>query len=105
MTDLSLRDSLAAGAQVLFRQLDDEAVLLDLKSGKYFGLNDLGARMWQLIIEHGGLSRVCDVLVQEYSTDRSVIEHDLLELAAELLTRGLVDVTTADESRAASGKA
>jgi len=92
MTDLSLRDSLAAGAQVLFRQLDDEAVLLDLKSGTYFGLNDLGARIWQLILEHGSLSRVRDVLVQEYATDGSVIERDLLELGRQLIERRLVDV-------------
>ena len=61
---LSLGDSLRAGEQVLFRQLDQEAVLLDLKSGTYFGLNEVGARAWELILEHGQLSRVLGVLLQ-----------------------------------------
>jgi hypothetical protein len=92
MGEPSLRDSLVVDAQVLFRQLDDEAVLLDLKSGTYFGLNDVGARTWQLIVEHGALSRVLDVLLQEYAAERDVIERDLLELGRQLVSRQLADV-------------
>jgi hypothetical protein len=92
MSDLSIRDSLAVGEQVMFRQVDNEAVLLDLKSGTYFGLNDVGARAWQLIIDHGALSRVLDVLLEEYAADREVLERDLLELGRQLVTHQLVDV-------------
>ena len=92
MAEPSLGDSLVVDAQVLFRQLDDEAVLLDLKSGTYFGLNDVGARTWQLIVEHGALSRVLDVLLQEYAAERDVIERDLLELGRELASRQLAEV-------------
>ena len=91
-TDISLRDSLAAGGQVLFRRLEDEAVLLDLARGIYFGLNDVGARTWQLIVEHGELSRVLDTLVDEYAVERDVAERDLLALAAQLVARKLVSV-------------
>ena len=92
MTVISLSDSLTIGAQVLFRQLDDEAVLLDLKSGTYFGLNDVGARAWQLIVEHGTLSRVRDAMVQEYAAESEVVERDLLDLAAQLVARRLVEL-------------
>ena len=92
MADLSLLDSLAVDEQVMFRQLDDEAVLLDLKSGTYFGLNDVGARAWQLIVEHGALSRVLDVLLKEYVAERKVVERDLLELGRQLVTHQLADV-------------
>ena len=92
MAEPSLRDSLVVDAQVLFRQLDDEAVLLDLKSGTYFGLNDVGARAWHLIVEHGVLSRVLDGLLQEYAAEREVIERDLLELGRELVSRQLAEV-------------
>jgi Coenzyme PQQ synthesis protein D (PqqD) len=90
MADLNILDSLVVDGDVLFRQLDDEAVLLDLKSGTYFGLNDVGARTWQLILEHGVLSRVLEALVAEYAAEREVIERDLLELARQLVTRQLV---------------
>jgi coenzyme PQQ synthesis protein D (PqqD) len=90
--DISLRDRLVIGDHVLYRQLEDEAVLLDLKSGKYFGLNDVGARAWQLILEHGSLSRVLEVLQEEYDTQADVVEQDLLALAGQLVGRKLADV-------------
>ena len=91
--DISLRDRLLAGEHVLFRQLDDEAVLLDLQSGTYFGLNDVGARAWQLILEHGRLSRVLEVLQEEYAAAPDTVERDLLALAGQLVDQKLVHVT------------
>lgn len=90
---LSLDDALTVAPDVMFRHLDDEAVLLDLKSGTYFGLNDVGARAWQLILEHGRLSRVLDALLQEYDADRGAVERDLLALADQLVARQLAAVT------------
>ena len=92
MMELSLRDSLAIRPDVVFRQLDKEAVLLDLKSGKYFGLNEVGARVWQLVAEARALADILETLSAEYAEERSVLERDLLELAGELCTRGLVDI-------------
>ena len=86
---LSLDDALTVAPDVMFRQLNDEAVLLDLKSGTYFGLNDVGARTWELILEHGRLSHVRDALLREYAADRDAVERDLLALAAQLVARQL----------------
>ncbi len=90
--EVSLRDRLLIGEHVLFRQLDDEAVLLDLKSGTYFGLNDVGARAWQLICEHGDLSLVLEVLQEEYAAKPEIVERDLLALAGQLVGQKLADV-------------
>jgi hypothetical protein len=86
---LSLDDVLTIAPDVMFSHLNDEAVLLDLKSGKYFGLNDVGARTWQLILEHGRLSRVLEALLEEYAGERDAVERDLMALAAELVARHL----------------
>lgn len=91
---LSLDDVLTIAPDVMFRHLNDEAVLLDLKSGTYFGLNDVGARTWQLVLEHGKLSRVLDALLDEYAGAREAVERDLLELAAQLVARKLVAVAS-----------
>jgi hypothetical protein len=86
---LSLDVALTIAPDVMFQHLNDEAVLLDLKSGTYFGLNDVGARTWQLILEHGRLSRVLEALLQEYAVDKGAGERDLLELAEQLVSRQL----------------
>lgn len=91
-TAITIGDSLLAAEQVLFRQLDQEAVLLDLKSGTYFGLNDVGARMWALIVSGQSLSHIVDALEAEYDGGRADIERDLLELASQLVAKGLASV-------------
>ena len=90
--DISLRDTLRIRPDVVFRQLDDEAVLLDLKSGTYFGLNTVGTRVWQLLVARTALSNVLDTLVDEYDVERAELECDLLSLSQELCTRGLTEL-------------
>ena len=86
---LSLDDALTMAPDVMFRNLNDEAVLLDLKNGTYFGLNDIGTRIWELILEHGSLSQVRDLILQEFDVDREAVERDLLALAGQLVERQL----------------
>ncbi|HET9468335.1 MAG TPA: PqqD family protein, partial [Vicinamibacterales bacterium] len=78
---------------MLFRHLENEAVLLDLKSGTYFGLNEVGARAWHLIVERGSLATVLDALLDEFDAEREIVERDLLDLAAQLVARKLASVT------------
>jgi hypothetical protein len=87
--ELTLRDSITVADDVLFRELDGEAVLLNLKTGIYFGLNPVATRMWQLIAEQHSLARVLDALAGEYDADQAVLETDLLELGRQLCAGGL----------------
>jgi hypothetical protein len=91
---LSLDDPMVVSDDVLFRALDAEAVLLNLKSGVYFGLNPVGTRAWQLLAEHRTLNRVCDVMIEEYEVERDVLARDLLELGRQLQDAGLAMVST-----------
>src|SRR5688572_30393353 len=43
--------------EVVFKELRGEAVLLDLASGIYFGLDETSTRLWQLLMSHGSLRR------------------------------------------------
>ena len=93
--DLSLNDSITIPDDALFRELDGEAVLLNLKTGTYFGLNPVATRMWQLIAEQHSLARVLEALAGEYEADRLVLENDLLELGRQLCASGLCRVASA----------
>ena len=87
---LTLRDSVVVEPGILFRYVDDETVLLNVDTGLYFGLDAVGTRMWQLIVEHGTLQRVFDAVLEEYAVVPSQLEHDLLTLATELHDKGLI---------------
>jgi hypothetical protein len=90
--DPVLTDSLKIPEDVLFRELDDEAVLLNLKTGIYFGLNPVATRIWQLLFEQRSLSSVLDTMLLEYEIDRGVLEKDLLDLTRQLCAKGLAEV-------------
>ena len=92
MGDVSIASTARVSEDVVFRELDGEAVLLNLESGIYFGLDAVGTRIWQLIGEFGLLSVVLDHVVAEYNVDRSAAASDLLDLVTQLASRGLVEI-------------
>jgi hypothetical protein len=77
----------------VFRELGDEAVVLNLATGTYFGLNAVALRVWQLIEEVGLLRDVRDAVVREFEVDPDTATRDLSNLIEQLSTRGLVDVS------------
>ena len=93
MTPISLNNTFTLSKDALFRDLDGEAVILDLGSGTYFGLNAVGARMWQLIGQHAGLRTVFHQLCEEYDAAPDVLERDLVALVARLEKARLGEVT------------
>jgi hypothetical protein len=78
---------------VLFQRLPDGAVLFDAATEVYFGLDPVGARVWELLAgEAGGsLEELCAALVREYpDADPDVVRADVGELLGELARHGLV---------------
>jgi len=78
--------------QVLFQEVNGEAVLLDLNSESYFGLDQVGTRIWAMLNEGVEVSEMVDLLLEEYEVDRVTLEKDVDELLANLLEAGLVQV-------------
>ena len=78
---------------VLFQELQGEAVLLNLKTGVYFGLDPVGTRIWQLFAEHEVLSEVAQAVVAEYDVAEDKCSEDLLKLVDDLEKQELVSVS------------
>lgn len=92
---MRLPRTVRAGRDVVFRELGGEMVLLDLKSGVYYGLNEIGARMWSLLVELRDPGQVVDALERQYAADRPQLVRDLEKLVAALSEKGLLDVEEA----------
>jgi hypothetical protein len=75
---------------VLFRDLDGEAVLLATDSGKYFGLNEVGTRMWSLLRLEGNIEAVCQSLLVEYDVPEERLREDVARFVGTLADRGLI---------------
>jgi hypothetical protein len=72
--------------------LSGEAAILNLKSGMYYGLNKVGARIWSLIQEPKTANEIEDALLREFDVEPVQCETDLFALLNELLSRGLIEV-------------
>jgi hypothetical protein len=94
MSRVSSDTLVAVPDDVIFRELDGEAIILDLAKGLYFGLDEVGTRAWMLLAESSSVGKVIDVMSGEFDVDRSTLERDVLELVTALLDKGLVRVTT-----------
>lgn len=77
---------------VLAREIDGEMVLLDLASESYFGLDDVGTRIWAALVEHGTLPKAREALIAEFDVDPAVLDRDLERLVGELKQHGLVAI-------------
>lgn len=80
-------------ANVLAQQVGGEAVLLDLNTEQYFGLDPIGSRIWVLLADHCPLEQVHAILCREFDDDASRIQADLLALIQQLADAGLVEIT------------
>ena len=77
---------------VVFRELGGEMVLLNLKSGVYYGLNESGTQMWTLLVELKDPGRVVEALEREYAASRAQLDGDLRELLGTLRAKGLIEL-------------
>lgn len=73
-------------------ELDGEAAILNLKSGVYYGLDEVGARVWSLLQEPKAIREVLEVLLEEYEVEAERCIDDLLALLGSLADEGLVEV-------------
>ena len=77
---------------VFAQEVDGETVLLDMDSENYFGLDEVGTVIWQVMQENENLKDVLVVLLEQYDVKEDILEKDLLAFTASLEKSGLVKV-------------
>jgi len=92
---MSLANKVRPGRDVVFRELGGETVLLNLRTGVYYGLNETGAAMWSRLVECRDPARVLGALARDYAVAPDRLERDLKDLIAALTDKGLLE---ADEN-------
>lgn len=89
---VSLAVQLEPCDDVIFRDLEGESILLDLKTGLYFGLNPVGTRIWHLLEEGKPPARILEALLAEYKVSPEQCQRDLRQLLGLLKEKGLVRI-------------
>ena len=90
LNPITLAQRATRSDDALFQEVGGEAVLLDLASERYFGLDPVGTRIWTLLADDNRLQAVCDALCAEYDADPVRIQDDLIALVTQMAEAGLV---------------
>lgn len=98
MTALSADARAEISPGTLFRELDGEAVLLNLESGHYYGLDEVGTRILSLLVDGQTLQQVHTALLVEYEVTSEQLWGDIVRLVMELQAEGLVVVHDPENS-------
>ena len=99
---LTFSDRAAAPTHVLVRLLDQESVLLNLETEKYFGLDETGTRMWQLVTTSPNIDKAYQELLAEYDVQPETLRQNLSELLGHLVEHGLLQILPADAQKPAT---
>jgi hypothetical protein len=93
---VSLADRVTVPAHVLVRFLDKESVLLNIETERYFGLDETGTRMWQLVTVAPSVDAAYARLLDEYDVEAELLRTDLTELLTRLVENGLLEITSSN---------
>lgn len=87
-------DSIVVAAKdQISTRVDDEAALLNLKTGVYFGLDPMGAYIWQMLDEPVSVQALTTRLQEDYSNiDAEIVASDLRVFLEQMLEAGLVEL-------------
>jgi hypothetical protein len=92
MTKISIDSIVVVTDDVVSCDLDGEAAILNIKDGVYYGLDPIGAKIWNLIQKPILIDNVLKVIMDEYDVDKDRCKNDVLELVEKLIDNGLVKI-------------
>ena len=78
-------------SRFVWRLVDDEALIFDLRSGGFFSLDRVGAEVWTGL--QGGLepAQIVRGIAGKYGVDEQTVQRDVSELLDELSREGLME--------------
>lgn len=91
MVELSSKQ-IKLSSDVIAQELDDEAVLLDLKTGEYFGINSTGSQIWRDLSEGSSLVDIAVSLSQRFKLEEEMAAADVTSFISRLAEIGLVEL-------------
>jgi len=92
---LSVHSVVSASPEQVSCPLGEESAILNLKNSVYYGLDAVGARVWNLLQQPRSIGELRDMLLDEYEVEAERCELDLLNLLEKMRDEGLIEVRSA----------
>jgi hypothetical protein len=93
---VTLDTTLSRNGDILYASVDsEEVVMLSVTAGKYYGLNAVGARIWELLEHPMTLAQLCAKICEDFEVDMKTCEAAVLRFAEEIIDNGIVHASGA----------
>lgn len=89
-----------ASTKYLYSEIDSEAVILDINSGTYFGLNEVSNRIWQLLQTPSSQASLIEQILAEYDVSQEQVTQDVESLLQDMSNAGLIEAVNEEVARA-----
>ncbi|HZI26965.1 MAG TPA: PqqD family peptide modification chaperone [Gemmatimonadaceae bacterium] len=99
MSRVTQQSTVVASERQVSSDLGGEAVILQLESGVYHGLNAVGAAIWALLREPRTVEEIQESILAEFAVDAERCQRDVLALLRELEAAGLIEVLDAGRDK------
>ena len=87
---ITLVTTLSRNRNILYASVGtEEAVMMSVEAGRYYGLNAVASRIWELLEPPKTVAQLCKILCEEFEVDAQTCEAELLEFAQDLVDNGI----------------
>ena len=90
MSNVSLPEKVIISENILFQEIGGECVLLNMDSEQYFGLDNVGAMLWQKLTENNNPAMAIPHILSAYDIDEQTLIRDLANLIQEMEKEKLI---------------
>ena len=87
---LNKNSILQRAENVTFEVVADEAILIDINTGTYFSLNEVGTEFWEMLDGEQTIEQHAATIAAKYEVEQNMVVDDLLELAGEMAKDNLI---------------
>jgi hypothetical protein len=71
-------------------RLSDELVMMDIDKGKYFSLNPVATRIWDLLVEPMSVDELCSLLMNEYDVEAEQCQEDVTDVLDKMVKLDII---------------
>jgi hypothetical protein len=92
MSEVTVDSVVCRTHEAIGSKVDEETVMMSIRNGKYYGLDAVGTRVWELVAEPVRVSSLCEQLCEEFDVEVVQCSTDVLGFLNELLRENLVAI-------------
>ena len=92
LKEIGLDSMVSQSAGLVAADMDGQKVMLNIDKGKYYGLDNIGSRIWELVEKPRTIRELMAVLLNEYDVEDNTCQRDVLAFLNKLHAQGLIDI-------------